>query len=214
MSRIISSEEAGNFKAWQLPDVGNSQDIPQPSQDATTPQSLDEMIRQAKEEAFAQGVAHGVSQAQSTLANDASNEWQQKVNQLDGLISSLNEPLNATDENVEKEILNLVMSMTQRLCRHELSINPEQVMTIVQEAKALLPANAKNIQIHVHPEDAALMRQAMQEKGDDSISAYLHENHELSRGDCKVVSDAGQIDATLEARINELANRILNNDGE
>jgi len=95
--------------------------------------------------------------------------------------------------------------------RRDLRIDPTQVIGIVRETVALLPASARGVRVVLHPEDAALVRQRLPATGPDSAWS-ISEDPVLARGDCRVLTEFAQIDARIESRLNEALSALLGED--
>jgi flagellar assembly protein FliH len=72
----------------------------------------------------------------------------------------------------------------------------------------VLPVAARNVRLALHPEDAALIREALS-VGDDNQHIQLIEDPVQSRGGCKVLTDTSQIDASVESRLNAIIANVL-----
>jgi len=190
MTRIILKEHLDGIESWTLPDVqprgGTSVARP------LTAQQIEELQAQAREEGFAQGRREGLEAGRKEILA--------RVHELEGLMQVLARPLEQLDEQVEQELVHLALAVARQLIRRELKADPGQVLAVVREAMATLPIAARNVRLHLHPEDAALIRDTLSlsevEQGWKVIEDPL-----LTRGGCKVSSDSSQIDATVERRL-------------
>ena len=57
--------------------------------------------------------------------------------------------------------MQLAVTIARQLVRRELRIDPAQVIAIIRETVALLPAAARDVRVHLHPEDAAVVREKL-----------------------------------------------------
>src|ERR1700686_5747849 len=71
----------------------------------------------------------------------------------------LAKPFEAMDAEVERELLTLAMALARQIVRRELKTDPTQIIGIIREAIAALPVAAREVRVHLHPEDAAVMRE-------------------------------------------------------
>jgi flagellar assembly protein FliH len=94
----------------------------------------------------------------------------------------------------------LAGAIARALIRRELKTQPGQIVAVIRETVALLPASAREVRVHLHPEDAALVRESLAETTMDRAWA-IAEDPVLSRGGCRVTSDNSTIDARVEARL-------------
>ena len=100
----------------------------------------------------------------------------------------------------------LALTVARQLVRRELRIDPAQVIAIIRETVALLPAAARDVRVHLHPEDAAVVREKLAAPDADRAWTIV-EDPVMTRGGCRVTTDTAQIDARLETRINTVDQR-------
>ena len=117
-------------------------------------------------------------------------------------------PLEQLDAEIESELAQLALAVGKQLARRELRIEPAQVIAILREALALLPAAAREVRVHLHPEDAATVREHLTTPASERAWTIV-EDPTLSRGGCVVHSQSSRIDARLEARIAAVAASTL-----
>ena len=95
--------------------------------------------------------------------------------------------------------------------RRELRTDPTQVVAIIRQTVALLPAAARDVRVHLHPEDAQLVRERLVEP--QSARAWtIVEDPITSRGGCRVTTDTALIDARVESRIGAAIAAVLGNE--
>jgi flagellar assembly protein FliH len=116
-------------------------------------------------------------------------------------MATLSMPLLDLDKQVVDELVEVSMAVVRQMVRRELKISPGEVVAVVKEALSVLPVTAGDVQLVLHPEDAALVRTAL--LGSDTESPWqIIEDPVLSRGGCRVLTNTSRIDATVENRIN------------
>ena len=197
MSKVIRSEDLSDCQTWLLPEVkregmGRSKPV--------TARQLEEIQNQARQEGFQQGLREG---------RDAGlKELREQVQILEKIVRGLDKPFEQLDETVEQQLAQLAMLVARQLVRRELKTEPEQVIAVVREALAALPVAARNVRLALHPDDAALVREAMSvDQGQQQLQ--LVEDPVQTRGGCRVFTDTSQIDASVEARLNAVIARVM-----
>ncbi|BCO31069.1 flagellar assembly protein FliH [Thiohalobacter sp. COW1] len=198
-TKVIPSEQLQGIEGWSLPDVSD----PQAREDAGTPMTarqLEELQREAQAEGFEQGRREGLAAGQK--------EIRARVHELGHLMQTLARPLEQLDETVEHQLVDLVVLIARQLIRRELRTEPGEILAVIREAMALLPLAATNVRLHLHPEDAELVRSNLSLSSEEQTWRVV-EDPVIARGGCKVMSDTSQIDATLENRINAVIARLL-----
>ena len=183
---------------WTLPEmqgpvVGRSMDERRAGADTA---------KSARQEAEARGYAAGQAKAQAeTQAGIAALEA--RVRQLDSILQLLGRPLLELDAQVDKELTQLALTVGKQLARRELQADPAQVIGIIRESLGQLPAAARDVKVHLHPEDAAVVRERLAAPTNERAWTII-EDPTLSRGGCIVRSEVSQIDARLESRVHAL----------
>ena len=131
------------------------------------------------------------------------------VETLTAILSTLNKPLEQLDEMVEEQLLAVINVAARQLVRRELHTHPDEIVAVVREAVAELPARTVEYDLHLHPEDAVIVREALGLHESDDRRWRLVEDPTLTRGGCHVDSEYTTVDATLERRLAELSARLL-----
>lgn len=210
MTRYIRKEDTGGFLAWELPNMDGrvrSEDVVEQPQMMTV-EELETIQRQAHEEGFTEGRAEGFKTGHQEGVVAAQNIIQEKANQFQQLLMSLDQPFLQLDDQVEQELVTLVINVAEGVIRHELQTKPEQVLAIVREAVAILPGGARNIRLSLHPEDAILVREGF-DLIDDKKNWKVDDNAALTRGGCEIHTEVSHIDETVEKRFQAVVDNLL-----
>ncbi len=200
---------------WQLPDVGDqagTQSIAQ-SEDLDTESELPalptaEEIARWEEEARKKGQEEGHQSGYQAGYTSGEADVADKSAQFAALINALEYPFEQLDKQVEQELMQLVVTLAQQLVRREIRLEPGEIIGVIRESMALLPANKRRVSIDLHPEDAALVRETLM-AGESDNNWRLVEDPLITRGGCRISTDVSQLDATLEARLASLAATML-----
>lgn len=203
MSKVIRRDRLTRYRAWKPPaveapggaDAGAVRAPTSEHPNLLTASQIEALQQQAYNEAYEQGLKEGREAAR--------NELETRVQRLDKLMQALSEPFQMLDDQVEEEIVALVQALVRQLVRREIRTDPGQVVAVVREAMGLLPAATRNARLHLHPEDAALVREALSLSEDERTWSIV-EDPVLARGGCQVVTENSQIDASVETRLNQL----------
>ena len=164
----------------------------------------DERARAAPDKRTAQdavrGYEAGLARAQAELAA-RQEELAARVRRLDNVLQLLAQPLKALDDQMEQQLLELAFAVGKQLARRELSAAPAQIVAILRECLEQLPVAARDVRVHLHPEDAAIVRERLAAPAEERAWSLV-EDPTLARGGCLVRSDTSQIDARFESRVN------------
>lgn len=195
---------------YELPSITSGMAV-QGRRPGKTVQELEDIERSTYQEAFAKGHAEGRAQGLAAAEREMRPQIQQlqaRIERLDIIINSLARPLNELDAEVEDQLLQLALSIGRHLVRRELRIDPSQVIAIIRETVALLPASARDVRVHLHPEDAAVVREKLAAPVGERVWT-IAEDPVMGRGGCRVTTETAQIDARLETRIGSVISALL-----
>lgn len=194
--------QAGAIERWQLPEVtGPVIGLG----DARRRQEAE--ARHTLQQAEARGYEAGLARAQ-TEARARLTALDDKVRRLDEVLGLMARPLLQLDTEVERELVQLALAVGRQLARRELRVDPAQVIALVREALAQLPATAREVRVLLHPEDAAVLRERLSTPGTERVWSLV-EDPTLSRGGCLVQSESSRIDARFESRVAAIAANAL-----
>jgi len=171
----------------------------------------DERARAASERRTAdeatRGYEAGMARAEAQMAARL-EELSARVHRMDGVLELLAGPLRALDDEVEKELLELALAVGKQLARRELAAVPAQIVAILRECLEQLPVAAREVRVHLHPEDAAIVRERLAAPAAQRAWTLI-EDPTLARGGCLVRSDTSQIDARFESRVHAVLASVL-----
>jgi flagellar assembly protein FliH len=190
---------------WDMPSV-NGRAV-QGRRAGRTVSEIEEVERQAYDEAFAKGREAGLASAKAET-QQALSQLNTQVKRLEGVLASLSKPLEHVNAEVEQQLLNLTLTVARHLLRRELRADPAQVIAIIRETVSLLPTAARDVRVHMHPEDAAIVRDRLATPTADRAWTII-EDPVMTRGGCRVTTDTAQIDARLETRIHSVMTAML-----
>ncbi len=164
---------------------------------------IDQWRKQAEEEGYQQGLQK---------AQQESAQLQQRLLRL---IDFFEHPLQSLNEDIEHQLSQVAVTLAQQLVRRELKLVPGEIIGLIRDSVKLLPGNARNISIVMHPEDARLLRDALSiENSDEEHSWKLVEDPMITRGGCEIKAPPSTINATLESRLSALAASVLGGERE
>ncbi len=198
MSKIIDGNELESCERWNVPQVSGvpAGGNPKPGSDRLTVRDIEAIQQRAYDDGFRLGHQEGLLAAKS------------EAQRLHQLLLRLDEPLIDLDEQVIQELVTMVKAVTHQLVRREMKTYPDGIIAIIRQAVSVLPSNARSIDIHLHPDDAKLVRSILS-IDDDHPTWKLTEDPVMTQGDCRLVTENSQVDATVEGRLNALISAML-----
>jgi flagellar assembly protein FliH len=181
---------------WSAPDVSSAGG----PLDPPTVGGLADLQAEAHREAFEQGLEEGREAGRA--------EVRAQVERLAGMFYDLAKPFEALDAEVERELLTLAMALARQIVRRELKTEPSQIIGIIREAIAALPVAAREVRVHLHPEDAAVVRQHLAPTEAERAWVMV-EDPVMARGGCQITTATSRIDARLETRLGAILSELL-----
>ena len=91
-----------------------------------------------------------------------------EAERLRAILATLAKPLDTLDAEVEEELAILALTVARHLVRRELRTDPGQIIAVLRSALAALPGNERDVRVHLHPEDAALVRGSLGDAGGET----------------------------------------------
>ena len=164
---------------------------------------LADLQAEAHKEAFEQGLAEGREAGRA--------EVRAQVERLSGMFYDLAKPFEELDTEVERELLTLAMALARQIVRRELKTDPTQIIGIIRDAIAALPVAAREVRVHLHPEDAAVVRAHLAPTENERAWAII-EDPVMERGGCQISSATSRIDARLETRLAGILSELMGNE--
>jgi flagellar assembly protein FliH len=198
--------EPRRIERWSLPHVeGNV--IGRPIDERKAAAAAEAIARIAREQSEARGYEAGMAKAKAAMEGRIA-DLDARIQRLDLLLQFMSQPLQELDAEVEKSLLQLTLSVGKQLARRELRIDPAQVIAIIRESLQELPTAARDIRVHLHPEDASIVRERLTAPSNERAWTIV-EDPAMSRGGCVVRTETSRIDARLESRINTIIANAL-----
>jgi flagellar assembly protein FliH len=201
--------EASPVSRWDLPAVEGP--LVQRRGAGVNVMHLEAVERDAWEQGLASGEAEGLRRAEAAFARRI-NELDVKFAALDAILGTLAKPLEQLDATIEQELTRLALIIAKHLVRRELRIDPAQVIGIIRHTVGLLPVAARDLKVHLHPDDAAIVREKLAQPSGEP-EWVLKEDPLLARGGCRLTTATSSIDARLESRVAEAVNSLLGDEG-
>lgn len=198
-----------------------------------TVDEIEKMQKQARDEAFEQGKKQGYDagfQEGKMAGHKAGFEQgkrdgekkgyeenlhlvRKKTAEFVSLLEALNEPFKELDEKIERELVDLAIGIASQVVRREIKIDPGQIIAVIREAVNALPIAEQKLTLHMHPEDAELVRSSLA-LDDVSPPWNIIEDPLITRGGCRVATETSNIDSTVENRLAIIVATVLGGERE
>jgi flagellar assembly protein FliH len=191
---------ASELARWNVPAIDGG-----PGKGYMTAAKLEAIQKDAFDEAWKKGHEAGHKAGESDV--------RERVERLDRLLMALAKPFDELDDQIERQLVELAMTAVRQLFRREISQEPTHVIGVVREAIQLLPLASRSVQVHLHPGDAAIVREHLAPADGEPAWAIV-EDPLMARGGCRVTSENSQVDATAESRLAALIQGIAGDERE
>ncbi|WP_114325240.1 flagellar assembly protein FliH [Candidatus Colwellia aromaticivorans] len=160
-------------------------------------QGLTEGTTQGLEEGKEKGLAQGKDEIDSL-----SERWQNLIEQLD-------KPLANVEKNIEDQLLNLVVQLTEAVVLQEAKTNPDILIAAIATGIKALPSNEANTQIHLHPDDIKHVEQQFGEQHIRESGWRLLPSPQLTPGSCQIENSTSNIDLQMKSRLKQVLESFL-----
>ena len=171
-----------------------------PREDADTPDL------EALEAEFEPRLAQAVEEARQEGYRQGLQEIKPVADLLQNLAHELQEEKHQLLENAELTVVRLAYEIAKKILHREVAESSDVIVYVVREALRRI-ADRDKIVVRVHPEDAAVLRQATElhnELFQTFAGVEIREDEDVSKGGCLVETSTGLIDATLETQLAEV----------
>lgn len=145
---------------------------------------------------------------QKALAENE-EERQRAVKESQRLIEEASQERIKIIQSSEEVMVRLALSIAKKIVGKEIEQNPDIIISLVKEALELI-GDADSVKILVHPQDfEMLMNERIRLVDPGTTSLNLQADALITSGGCLLESDVGVIDATMETRVANLKNALL-----
>lgn len=179
--------------------------------EALCQQTLAAARTEGYQEGFESGREAGYSEglAQGRLAGEQELQAQARVAlaPIAELLQTFHEALQQLDDSVADELVELAMETGRQLAGEALKSRPTQVLNLVRKLLHKEPLLSGQPRLWLNPADHKLVAR---ELGTEFEAAgwALQPDDQISRGDCRVTSISGELDATQDSRWRMLLGQI------
>lgn len=196
-----------------------------------TTRRCDEILEQGHLEGSRQGYAHGFSEGleqgilegrfegKKLAAEKLESRFSAECGEIPGLLETLFEQLEmrwrSAIENNRSEIVNMVLEVSRRVIRRNIEDLPEVVTENLEIAVARI-CDRNRISIEVNPADRSAIDTHLPKLArplKDCEAVRIEENPSMERGGCRVSSDTGGVDLSIETQMDVIEQILLNSGG-
>jgi flagellar assembly protein FliH len=147
---------------------------------------------------FAQGERAGTAAAQAQSAALAA----QLTQTLEGLMQVREQMIHQT----ERQMVQLALAIARRVVHREISLDQDLLLAMMRVALERLTGSAK-VTVRLNPAEYEAVTVAMGTSRGDQVNIMA--DPRVGRGGCRVESEYGEIEAGVDAQIQEIARALL-----
>ncbi len=154
-----------------------------------------------KEQGLEEGKAEGLSIGQAEGVAAGQEFIQQQVEHFMGLANQFAQPLELMNSQVEKQLVDMVLTLVKEVVHIEVQTNPQVILDTIKESVEALPIAGHPITIKMAQEDCDIIRSAYGEAELDCRNWTLVAEPALNRGDIQIEAGESSINYRMEERI-------------
>jgi flagellar assembly protein FliH len=161
---------------------------------------------EAQQQGQAEGYEKGYLQGQS----EGLAAVQAQAGQLHALTLALPAALRLAESSIADDLLALALAVAKQVLGQAVSAEPQAILPVIHELLLAEPALSGAPQLHLHPDDALLVKEHLAE--DLKAAGWrIRPDAHVTRGGCRVLASSGEKDATLETRWERVAATLARN---
>ncbi|MEW6989372.1 flagellar assembly protein FliH [Colwelliaceae bacterium 6441] len=183
--------------------------------------AYEEGFNQGKEEGFSTGFEdgkksgheEGITQGHEEGLANGLEEGQQQIKELTDnwseLTEQLHQPLAVVEKNIEQQLLQLTVQLTEAITLQEAKTNPDIILSAIAQGMKSLPSQDAQTQILLHPEDITIIEQQFSEQHIQEQGWRLVPSPQLAQGSCQIENSTSNIDLSIKSRMKEVLDSFL-----
>lgn len=216
VSELIRAKDVGGFDVWSLPSfdpykapapepepvaaepVELIEEVPLDEVQPLTLEELESIRQEAYNEGFATGEKEGFHSTQLKVRQEAEVVLSTKLASLELLMTQFFDPIAEQDKYIERSVIVLVEHIARKVVQRELTVDSQQIGSVLRDALKLLPMGAANVRIFINPQDFVQVK-ALRERHEETWR--ILEDDTLQAGGCRIETEHSRIDASVETRL-------------
>ncbi|RJX67491.1 flagellar assembly protein FliH [Vibrio sinensis] len=146
-----------------------------------------------REEGLESGKIEGVAAGQEFI--------QQQVQTFVTLANQFAQPLELMNAQVEKQLVDMVLTLVKEVVHVEVQTNPQVVLDTIKQSVESLPISGHAITLKLHPDDVEIIRSSYGQEDLDFRNWTLSSEPALNRGDVQIEAGESSVNYRMEERI-------------
>ncbi|OKY24688.1 MULTISPECIES: flagellar assembly protein FliH [Thalassotalea] len=150
-----------------------------------------------------EGIDKGLTEGKETV-DTLANNWQT-------LIEQLHQPIKSVEKNVEQQLLQLVVQLTEAVTYQEAKTNHDILFEAIDKGMKALPSQEAQTQILLNPDDIMLVEQQFTPEYISEQGWRLLPSPKLPKGSCQIENSTSNIDLSIKTRLTDVLESFLQN---
>jgi flagellar assembly protein FliH len=180
--------------------------LEQGSVDEKVEQEVLNRMKSIQEEAYQQAYSLGLDQGKEIAFQAKNSELEESIEKFDQMLASLEKLKEELVAQNEGHIVKMAVHIAQRLMMDELRDRRDVILNVVRHSIDASQSE-ENIVVRLSPGDFSFIEAAKEHLGREYAlvkKAKVESNNLIQDGGCIVETNYGEVDATLEKRIEKL----------
>ncbi|MCT4704601.1 flagellar assembly protein H [Enterobacteriaceae bacterium H16N7] len=164
-------------------------------------QGYQEGFQKGQEDGYREGYASGSLAGQQ----EGQVKFTQAAQPIEEMFNRANDYLAHIQRKQREDLLQLVEKVTRQVIRCELALQPTQLLALVEEAIAAIPATPDSLHVYLSTEEF----NRIQNVAPDKVKEWgLAPSAELPAGECRIVTDTSELDVGCEHRLEQCMDKL------
>jgi flagellar assembly protein FliH len=168
-------------------------------------EGLEKGYAEGLEKGQAEGLSQGLEEGRQQVATQA-EVWQL-------LAEKLHDPLSQVNDETRDQLVKLAVTLAKAVIKTEVTTNTQVIQQALSEGIKALPINQTEYQIHMHPEDIAVVQAHLGEEEIAKKGWNFIESAAMERGGCDIATAHNAVDVSIERRCRDVIEKFLLNQG-
>ncbi len=158
-------------------------------------------FEKGKEEGYQTGHLEGIEQGEKEGLDVGKAYIEEQVNHFMTLANQFAQPLELMNDQVEKQLVDMVLTIVKEVVHVEVQTNPQLILDTVRQSVEALPIAGHAITIKLNPDDLTIVHSSYGEEELNNRSWTLCSEPSLNRGDVHIEASESSVSFKMEERI-------------
>lgn len=155
-------------------------------------------LEQGNQLGYEQGYAQGIAAGRQDGERQGREVFENAIRPFPGLREQLETRVRQQMLEQQQSLVELVAQVARRVIHAELTLHPQQLLHLVQEALNTLQSEPVAVHIYLNPDD----RQRLSSLGYSDCAGWpLDSDPALQPGDCRIESQESVVESSIETRL-------------